>query len=144
VIFSKKIWTNFRRAAMALVLLASVSFAGATDDILSGYLKEAQKTDKSLKDFDPSLGEDFYHAKQTLKDGKTVSCSTCHMPDPKLSGKTSAGKSIAPMAVSVNPKRFTDKEKVEKWFKRNCKDVYKRLCTAAEKGHFIKYLQSVK
>jgi hypothetical protein len=47
------------------------------------------------------------------------------------------------MAPSVNPARFTNTSKVEKWFKRNCKDVLNRECTAQEKGDVITYLMSL-
>jgi hypothetical protein len=51
---------------------------------------------------------------------------------------------IEAMAISVNPQRFSDEAKVEKWFGRNCKDVLERACTAQEKGDFIAYLLSIK
>ena len=44
------------------------------------------------------------------------------------------------MAVSVSAERFTDPEKVAKWFTRNCNSVLGRECTAAEKGDVITYL----
>ena len=53
------------------------------------------------------------------------------------------GKAIEPMATAANPRRFTDVAKVEKWFKRNCKDVLDRECTAREKGDVITYLRSL-
>jgi hypothetical protein len=34
--------------------------------------------------------------------------------------------------------------KVEKWFKRNCKDVLDRECTVQEKADFVAFLISVK
>jgi hypothetical protein len=40
------------------------------------------------------------------------------------------------MATAVTPSRFSDNKKVEKWFRRNCDDVFKRECTALEKGDF--------
>jgi len=33
---------------------------------------------------------------------------------------------------------------VEKWFKRNCKDVLARECTAQEKADFVAFLIAVK
>jgi hypothetical protein len=33
---------------------------------------------------------------------------------------------------------------MEKWFKRNCGDVLGRVCTPAEKGDVIAYLNSLK
>lgn len=114
------------------------------DAILRGYYDESKKSDPKFKGFDVERGKSFYHAERPGKDGKAISCAKCHTPDPRLPGQSSAGKVIQPMAPSVNPKRFTDKAKVEKWFKRNCMDVYQRACSSLEKGDFIKYLQSVK
>jgi hypothetical protein len=39
-----------------------------------------------------------------------------------------------------NPERFTDTAKVDKWFRRNCKDVASRECTAAEKADMLAWL----
>ena len=39
---------------------------------------------------------------------------------------------------------FTDTAKIEKWFKRNCKDVLERECSAAEKADVLSYLMGVK
>jgi Domain of unknown function (DUF1924) len=55
-------------------------------------------------------------------------------------GLTPAGKVVEPLAPSANPDRLTDRRDVEKWFKRNCKQVLGRECTAVEKGHFITFL----
>jgi len=44
------------------------------------------------------------------------------------------------MAVSANPQRFTDMEKVEKWFGRNCNSVLGRDCTPQEKGDVATWL----
>jgi len=49
--------------------------------------------------------------------------------------------SLSPMALSVNPERFTDAKKIEKWFHRNCTWVLGRVCTAQEKSNILSYLQ---
>jgi hypothetical protein len=41
------------------------------------------------------------------------------------------------MASVANAERFTDPAKVEKWFRRNCKEVVGRDCTPAEKADFV-------
>ena len=83
-------------------------------------------------------GAAFYRA--THPGGKQGSCTSCHGNSPLDTGKTRAGKDIAPMAVSKSPARYTDKDNVEKWFTRNCQDVLGRACTAKEKGDFITYM----
>ena len=52
----------------------------------------------------------------------------------------STDKAIEPLAPAVNPKRFTDSAKVEKWFRRNCKDVLARECSAGEKADVLAWL----
>ncbi len=73
----------------------------------------------------------------------TPSCTTCHTKNLRSTGKTRVGKVIQPMAVSANPDRFTDPAKVAKWFRRNCRTVLGRECTATEKGDILTYLSSI-
>ena len=54
-------------------------------------------------------------------------------------GQTRAGKEIDPMAISKTPDRFTDPDKVEKWFGRNCNSVLGRTCTPLEKGDVLTF-----
>ncbi|MBN8279455.1 MAG: DUF1924 domain-containing protein [Gammaproteobacteria bacterium] len=84
-------------------------------------------------------GAAFFRAK-----GAEWSCTTCHTADPRNPGRhVVTGKTIEPMAPAANPRRLTDAAKVEKWFRRNCRDVLDRECTAAEKADVVAYLRSV-
>ena len=56
----------------------------------------------------------------------------------------STGKTVAPLAPAFNPERFTDTAKADKWFRRNCKDVLSRECTAAEKADVLAWLVQLK
>lgn len=77
----------------------------------------------------------------TTKHGGEWSCSSCHNAPPTTEGKhASTSKPIAPMAPAFNAKAFTDAAKVDKWFRRNCKDVVSRECSAAEKADVLAYL----
>jgi hypothetical protein len=77
----------------------------------------------------------------TSKHGGEWSCSSCHNAPPTTEGKhASTSKPIAPMAPAFNAKAFTDEAKVDKWFRRNCKDVVSRECSAAEKADVLAYL----
>jgi hypothetical protein len=49
-------------------------------------------------------------------------------------------KPIAPLAPAANPKVFTDSARVDKWFRRNCKDVLSRECSPQEKADVLAYL----
>lgn len=72
------------------------------------------------------------------------SCSTCHTADPRAPGRHAVtGKSILPLAPSANSQRFTDRAKVDKWLRRNCRDVLARECTPREKGDLLTWLVSL-
>jgi hypothetical protein len=71
------------------------------------------------------------------------SCATCHGSDLTRPGRhVTTGKTIEPMAVSVNPKRLTDPAHAEKWFGRNCRWTLGRDCSPQEKGDFVRLIQS--
>ena len=81
----------------------------------------------------------------TSRQGGEWSCASCHGNPPTQPGKhASTGKSIDPMAPAANPKVFTDTAKVDKWFRRNCKDVLQRECSAGEKADVLAYLIGLK
>jgi Domain of unknown function (DUF1924) len=81
----------------------------------------------------------------TSRQGGEWSCSSCHGQPPARPGKhASTGKPIAPMAPAANAQAFTDTAKVDKWFRRNCKDVLQRECSAGEKADVLAYLIGVK
>lgn len=92
----------------------------------------------------PTRGEALYRSEHAGRDGKTVSCTSCHNANPKQAGQTRVGKRIEPLAPVANPDRFTDAAKVEKWFRRNCMDVLQRECSAQEKADFIAWLSQIK
>jgi cytochrome c553 len=68
-------------------------------------------------------------------------CTTCHGTDLSQPGRHAiTGKAIAAMLPTAAPRRLTDFRKTEKWFRRNCKEVVGRECTAREKADVVKYL----
>ncbi|MDH2915279.1 MAG: DUF1924 domain-containing protein [Gallionella sp.] len=106
----------------------------ASDAVLAKYKAEGvTKTDvaKAKKDW----------TREVEVDGEKMACSTCHGSDFSKAGKHhKTGKTIEPMSMRVNAERFTDEKKIEKWFKRNCKDAWGRECTAQEKADFLAFL----
>lgn len=81
----------------------------------------------------------------TSRHGGDWACASCHGNPPVGPGKhASTGKPIDPLAPAANPKAFTDSARVDKWFRRNCKDVLQRECTAGEKADVIAWLASLK
>ena len=122
--------------ALACLVLPCAAASSAVDVYRAAALQESP----GFKDFSAARGDAFYHAKSG-----DVACANCHGASPKDHGKhATTGKDILPMAPAVNPQRFTDAAKTDKWFRRNCNDVLKRACTATEKGDFVTYLLSVK
>lgn len=116
----------------------------ANQDILKNFENESKAKDAKFFKFNATDGEKLFRLERQNSQGEKVSCMTCHTSDPKQSGMTRANKVIDPMAPAINPARFTELAKVEKWFKRNCNDVLERECTVTEKGNFIIYMMSIK
>jgi len=106
-------------AFFALIAAFSPANAGPKQDAVIAKLA----TEAGVSSFSAQNGEAFCQG--THKGGKpeTPSCTTCHTKNPRNMGKTRVGKPIEPMAVSANPARFINPEKLAKWFQRNCKTV---------------------
>jgi mono/diheme cytochrome c family protein len=124
--------------------LALLSANAAADTPASFMTQYAQQAGVAVSALSPARGEAFYRAEHPGRDGAKQSCASCHTANPKQMGKSRVGKPIEPLAPAANPERFTDAAKVEKWFRRNCKDVLQRECTPQEKGDFIAWLSQVK
>ena len=124
---------------MTLVFAAPAAMADTIDDQLAAYQAEGGS------DFSAERGKDlWFRNSPDSASGKPRSCASCHTNNARVNGKhAKTGKPIKPMARSVNPERFTDAKKIEKWFKRNCKWTYDRECTPQEKGDFLSYLRQL-
>jgi cytochrome c peroxidase len=136
-----------KTALIALCLLASTSLAlaaagAAQQKVLDQYATQAKAADAAFAGFSADRGKSFFLAQSTTGKPDTTSCSQCHTKDPTQIGHTRAGKEIQPMALSRTPDRFSDIEKTEKWFGRNCDSVLGRACTPQEKGDFITFMVS--
>jgi hypothetical protein len=120
----------------ALLLFASLHAMAATPaELLAGYSAQAGQPANAAK------GEAFFKASH----GQEWQCTSCHSKSPMTSGRhASTDKAIEPLAPAANAKRFTDRDKAEKWFRRNCKDVLARECSAAEKADVLAWLISVR
>ena len=127
--------TLSRLLILSGVALSPLAHAVTPSEQLAAYSAQAAAPAQ------PARGQQFF----TSKHGKDWSCSSCHTATPTADGKhASTGKVIAPMAPAVNPERFTDAAKVEKWFRRNCNDVVGRECTAGEKADVLAWLLTLK
>jgi uncharacterized membrane protein len=120
----------------ALLLFASLQAMAATPaELLVGYAAQAGQAANAAK------GEAFFKASH----GQEWQCTSCHGKSPMVGGRhASTDKAIEPLAPAANAKRFTDSAKVEKWFRRNCKDVLARECTPAEKADVLAWLISLR
>jgi cytochrome c len=115
--------------------------AETPQDFMAQYLVAAKSINPALTQFDPQRGQQFYQDHH----GGEWNCASCHTEDPKAPGKhAETQKPIEPLTPSINLDRFRDPAKVEKWFKRSCKDILGRECSPQEKGDFLAYLLSVK
>ena len=120
----------------SLLLFASLHLMAATPaDLLAGYCAQAGQPANVAK------GEAFFKASY----GQEWQCTSCHGKSPMTGGRhASTDKAIEPLAPAANAKRFTDSAKVEKWFRRNCKDVLARECSATEKADVLAWLISLR
>jgi hypothetical protein len=129
------------RASLALFLCAAALTprAQAADTSAADQLKRWSVAAATPASADK--GRAFF----TATHGGEWSCASCHGTPPVATGKhASTAKPIAPLAPAANPERFTDTAKVDKWFRRNCNDVVKRECSAAEKADVMAYLIGLK
>ncbi|NLZ40851.1 MAG: DUF1924 domain-containing protein, partial [Comamonadaceae bacterium] len=53
-------------------------------------------------------------------------------------------KPIAPLAPAADPRRFTDRARVDHMFRLNCRDVVGRECTVQEKADVLAWLVSLR
>lgn len=123
---------------LPVLLLAAAPVLGhavTPAELAAGYTAQAGAPPSAAR------GETFF----TEKHGREWSCASCHTASPTQGGRHAAtGKAIGALAPAFNPERFTDAAKSEKWFRRNCKDVLARECSAAEKADVLAWLMSLK
>jgi len=122
--------------------IATAALAGPREDLLARYAQEARASEPGSSGFSAKNGQAFHTARHAGGKPDTPACTACHGENPRNPGRTKTGKSIEPMAVSINATRFTDAAKVEKWFRRNCNEVLGRECSPREKGDWLAYMIS--
>jgi len=112
-------------------MIAFSSHASELDKLFDEYRT------KGVRTFDPIAGEALWRQEFGGK-----SCTSCHTESPRQFGRHErTGKSIEPVAPSVNPDRLTDLRHMKKWLLRNCKSTLGRECTAQEKGDILTWLR---
>ena len=119
---------------------ANAAFAASPIDIQRSLETEARQATSGFAGFSAQRGEQLFNARRG-----DWSCASCHTADPRQPGRhATTAKPIAPLAPAANADRFTNPAKVDKWFRRNCKDVAQRECSAGEKADVLAYLLSLK
>lgn len=128
-------------AVLALALLAGVGLGAAQAatpaELLAAYEAQAKAPGS------PERGQKLFNTNFGRELG--FSCASCHGPVPVKSGRDQVTeKLVRPLAPAANAQRFTDKAKVDTWFRLNCTDVVGRDCTAAEKADVLSWLLTLK
>lgn len=121
---------------LGAMLVASASWATPATDALFAQYKTA-----GVAKIDAAKAKQDWTKEVKNEDGEMMSCATCHGIDlTKAGSHNKTKKVIDPMSRKLNAERFTDEKKIEKWFKRNCKEAWGRECTAQEKADFLTFL----
>lgn len=135
--------------AILPVLAAAVAAASAPawanparEALLAGYAAQAKADDPAFSGFAADRGETLFRTRWAGGDERTPACTACHTDTPRQAGRNAkTGRPVEAVAVSVTPDRFTDAERVEKQFRRDCDSVLGRACTAREKGDYITFMK---
>lgn len=133
---------SIRRIAL-MFAAATTPWANAQDvaSIAGAYAAAARQESPAFAGFAAERGKQLFESRH----GGEWSCASCHTQNPLQPGRHArTNKDIAPLAPAANPQRFTNLQKSDKWFKRNCSDVLGRPCTASEKGDVLAYLMQLK
>ena len=118
-------------------------FNASMQEYINGLKMEVKKTNSAFVDFSAKEGEKIFISSHIGKKGEKISCTSCHNIDLTTTGKNVfTNKLIDPLSPSKNTTRLTNVKDVEKWLKRNFKDVYNRVGTAQEKGDVLYYINS--
>lgn len=130
---------NARAVIVALVIAGAAAGASAADT--TPARQQQRFSQEAGTAGDAARGKAFF----TSRHGDEWSCASCHGNPPTTTGKHAAtGKTIPPLAPAFNAEAFTDTAKVDKWFRRNCRDVLARECSAAEKADVLAWLNSLR
>ncbi|MGQ0579333.1 MAG: DUF1924 domain-containing protein [Betaproteobacteria bacterium] len=137
--------------------------ADTAEELLSRYHAEAQAESAAFRGFSVEEGRILYFRKYPAPVIGEVGCVSCHLQDPRRSvvrhrtkipcrachviddaehvdPVNAKKREIDAFAPVANPRRFSDHDVVEEWFRLNCNYVLKRSCTAIEKGNLLAWL----
>lgn len=122
-------------ATFVLVAAMAAAHASTPADLQAAYAANADAAPMAAR------GQALF----TADHGREWRCASCHGALPVAAGRHAVtGKEIAPLAPAYNAERFTDAVKTERWFRRNCRDVLGRECSADEKADVIAWLRTLR
>jgi cytochrome c peroxidase len=140
--------TVFTLIVSVMALVAFVGFAAAESfgpeaaAVVEALRKQAASEDASFADFSAERGKKIFFTEQPNDKHGKISCATCHTPDLKQKGRTLEGKTIEPLSPAVNKSRLTSATDIQKWLKRNFKQVFGREGSAREKGDVLIFINA--
>lgn len=108
------------------------------DNALADYQREGAVA------FSYQRGEELWTTQVTGPEPfSSRSCVSCHGTGLKASGQhVQTKKVIAPMSPAANTLRYQNRADIDKWFLRNCKWTFGRVCSAQERGDLLTYLRA--
>jgi len=125
---------------LSMLLLAHINAASANTPAVNGLLQSYITS--GVTSGNASKGEQLWN--KTFAGQPPYSerrCASCHSNKLTNTGKhVRTGKSIAPMAPSVNSKSMNQVKNINKWLKRNCKWTLGRECSVQEKADLITFI----
>ena len=124
--------------SILITALCTATLMAVTPEV-DAYMQQLQA--EASQPFDAKRGEAVFTSEHIGKKGEKIACTTCHSVNLADTGKNiNTGKVIDPLSPKANPTRLTNVKEVQKWLRRNFKDVYNREGTAQEKGDVLTYI----
>ncbi|MDE7317554.1 MAG: DUF1924 domain-containing protein [Helicobacter sp.] len=121
--------------------LGAATFNQEMQAYIESLKTEAKSHDSGFVDFSASEGQRIFTTKNIGRDNQSLSCESCHGSNLQQNGRNVfTGKVLPPLAPSANAESLRDPKQVQKWLKRNFKDVYLREGSAKEKGDVLYYI----
>lgn len=123
------------------LLIIQTSFVRAENNAINILEKSYQK--QGAKSGNAQSGEKLWNKTYSGKAPFTErSCNSCHTSNLKNNGEhVRTGKTLKPLAPSINPASLSKVKKMKKWFKRNCKWTTGKECSAQDKADILAFIK---
>lgn len=134
----KKLLIGFLTTSIFIISVSSViAEETAINTLMKNYQSQGAKSGNAQR------GEQFWNKTFTGKPPFTErSCKSCHSSNLKNKGEhVRTGKTLKPLAPSVNETSLSKVKKIKKWFKRNCKWTTGKECSAQVKADILAFIK---